>query len=169
MEKIDYDKKKEALKRIRELIISPSVLMMATKLTKIPFSVCPMTLQEMDGQGDLWFFSGKDTDHFRDIEEDNRVQLIYTDKAHDTYLSIFGNAIHIVDHQKRDALWSERLNTWFKGKDDPNLALLNVNMENAYYWENKSNSLVSFFDGELPIGGNIDHKGSKGNVNLQQH
>jgi hypothetical protein len=35
--------------------------------------------------------------------------------------------------------------TWFDGKDGPNLTLLKTNVENARYWDNNINKLVSFF------------------------
>jgi general stress protein 26 len=59
------------------------------------------------------------------------------------------------------------LNNWFEGgKQDANLALLNVNMEQAYYWDSKLHKLVSFF--EL-IEGDTADLGQKGYVNLQSY
>ena len=35
---------------------------------------------------------------------------------------------------------------WFQeGKDDPNLSLIKVTPENAYYWEPKHNKMVTLF------------------------
>lgn len=133
------------LENIRSLIDEAKVVMMATRLDKIPFSVCPMTLQEIDKQGDLWFFSSKESSHFADIEYDNRVQIIYSDEEKQKYLSIYGNATHIVDDQKRDELWDPLLTNWFEGKDDPDLVLLNINIKNTYYWDTEEKKLVSFF------------------------
>lgn len=138
-------KDERKLEKIKSLIDEAKVVMMATRLDKIPFSVCPMMLQEIDKQGDLWFFSSKESSHFADIEHDNRVQIIYSDEEKQKYLSIYGNASHIVDDQKRDELWDPLLTNWFEGKDDPDLVLLNINIKNIYYWDTEEKKLVSFF------------------------
>ncbi|WP_338358614.1 pyridoxamine 5'-phosphate oxidase family protein [Yeosuana marina] len=138
-------KDERKLEKIRNLIDDAKVVMMATRLDKIPFSVCPMTLQEIDQQGDFWFFSSKESSHFADIEYDNRVQIMYSDEEKQKYMSIYGNATHIVDDQKIDELWDPSLTNWFEGKDDPNLVLLNINIKNTFYWDTEENKLVSFF------------------------
>ncbi|CAH8282131.1 general stress protein 26 [Mariniflexile fucanivorans] len=138
-------KDKDKLEKIKALIDDPKVIMLSTRLDKIPFSVCPMTIQEIDELGDLWFFSSKASSHFNDIEFDNRVQIMYVDNQKQSYISIYGNATHIVDKQKVNELWNPDLTNWFEGKDDPNLILLNVNIDNAYYWNAEESKLVSFF------------------------
>jgi general stress protein 26 len=166
----NFTKDKDGLQKMRNLIDAPKIVMMATRLDKIPFSVCPMTLQQMDDQGDLWFFTSKKSDLFGDIDFDNRVQILYSDEGKQKYISIFGNASHIVDEQKVKELWNPMMNNWFEGKDDPDLALVNVNMENAYYWDNQYSKLVSFF--KIIKGTMTEVKpdlGDKGHVNLQNH
>ena len=83
---------REGLNKIRQLIEVQKIVMMASRLDKIPFWVCPMTILEMDDQGDLWFFTSKKSGVFQDIEYDNRVQLLYSDEDTQKYVSIFGNA-----------------------------------------------------------------------------
>ena len=92
MNKRNYMKNEEGLRKVRTLIDEQKTVMMASNLNTIPFSVCPMTVQQMDEKGDLWFFVSKDSGLFKDIEEDNRVQIIYNDDNKQQYLSIFGNA-----------------------------------------------------------------------------
>ncbi len=170
MKEKSYSSNENGLTKMRSMIQDPKVVMMATNLVKIPFSVCPMTIQQMDDDGHLWFFVAKDSDHFKDIERDNRIQLLYCDANQNRYISIFGNATHIVDENKVEELWEPNLNKWFQGKDDPNLVLLNVNMENAYYWEPKNNSLVSFFPNieSTQRIKNIE-TGRKGHIDLQSY
>jgi general stress protein 26 len=170
MSEINYTKDKNGLQKMRSLLDMSKIVMMATNLQKTPFSICPMTLQEMDEQGDLWFFSNKESSHFKDITRDNKVQLIYMDEDTNTYISIFGNATHIEDLKKVDELWNPKLKKWFDGKNDPNLALLNMNMENAYYWESASNSLISFFNQAKSVMTEKQSKdGNQGHINLQNH
>jgi general stress protein 26 len=145
MDKKNYMNNPEGLRKIRTMIDEQKTVMMASDLDKTPFSVCPMTIQQMDEQGDLWFFVSKKSGLFKDIEQDNRVQLLYADEDDDQYISIFGNATHIIAKQKREELWNSHLLNWFKGKDDEDLALISVNMDNAYYWDHENAKLVSFF------------------------
>ncbi|MFB9055827.1 pyridoxamine 5'-phosphate oxidase family protein [Mariniflexile ostreae] len=166
----DFTKDKDGLQKMRDLIEVPKVVMMASRLDKIPFSVCPMTLQSMDAQGDLWFFTSKESGLFKDVDYDNRVQIMCSDEEKQKYISIFGNATHIVDQEKVDELWNPLMRNWFDGKEDPNLVLLNVNMENAYYWDNQYNKLVSFFKlvkGAIPE--QQPNMGDKGHIDLQDH
>lgn len=166
----NFTKDKDGLQKMRSLLDDTKIVMMATRLDKIPFSVCPMTLQQMDEQGDLWFFTSKESDLFKDIDYDNRVQILSSDTGKQKYISIFGNATHIVDAQKVDELWSATMNNWFEGQEDPKLALLNVNMENAYYWNSQYNKLVSFF--KIVEGAVSDKKpdlGNKGMIDLHNH
>ncbi|MEO8934598.1 MAG: pyridoxamine 5'-phosphate oxidase family protein [Xanthomarina sp.] len=166
----DYIKNKEGLQKVRQLVVAPKVVMLATKLDKIPFAVCPMTLLQMDEQGDLWFFMSKESEHFKDITYDNRVQILYSDEIQNKYISIYGNATHMVDEKKMKELWNPIMSKWFDGKDDDCLALLNVNMENAYYWDSDLNKPVSFFN--LVDNKNNDEnqdKNQKGFIDLQSY
>lgn len=164
MNKRNYMKNEEGLRKVRTLIDEQKTVMMASNLNTIPFSVCPMTVQQMDEKGDLWFFVSKDSGLFMDIEEDNRVQIIYNDDNKQQYLSIFGNATHIIAEQKKEELWNHHLLNWFEGKDDPDLTLISVNMENAFFWDNENSKLVPFFNAEES---NVSSSsGEKGFVNL---
>lgn len=167
MNERNYLKNKEGLRKMRALVENHKVVMMASQLDKAPFSVCPMTLLQMDEKGDLWFFTSKDSDLFKHIGHDNRVQIIYCDQKRQKYMSIFGHATHIIDNQKKEELWNCGLLDWFEGKSDPNLALLSVNLQNSYYWDNENNEPVSFFErAARTISGDGSEQAKKGYVEL---
>ena len=139
-------KDKQGLQKVRQLVHAPKIVMLSTKLYKIPFKVCPMTLLQIDEQGDLWFLTSKNSQIYKDIAHDNRVQILYVDDVKDTYVSIFGYATHIIDEKKLNELWNPVMSKWFEGKHDDRLVLLNVDMEIAYYWDSELNKLISFFE-----------------------
>jgi general stress protein 26 len=57
---------------------------------------------------------------------------------------VYGTAEISTDKQKIDKYWSTMVKAWFpEGKDDPNLTLIKVKPEDAYYWDTKNNKLVS--------------------------
>ncbi|MDD7886592.1 pyridoxamine 5'-phosphate oxidase family protein [Flavivirga sp. 57AJ16] len=169
MSTINYTENKAGLEKIRSMIGNePKIVMIATRLEKIPFSVCPMTLQEMDEQGSFWFFVSKESNFFKDIRYDNRIQILYSNPEAQEYMSIFGKATHVIDKKKVHALWNSLLHSWFEGEDDPNLILLNVQIKHAYYWDNDTSKLVSFFKMlKNAITEDKSDLGNKGHISLQ--
>ncbi len=72
------------------------------------------------------------------------MQLFYINNSGYEYLSVYGTAEISTDKQKIDEYWSTMVKAWFpEGKDDPNLTLIKVKPEDAYYWDTKNNKLVS--------------------------
>lgn len=165
MNERNYRENEEGLRKIRTLIDEQKTVMIASQLDKTPFSVCPMILQQMDDKGDLWFFTSKDSALYKDIEKDNRVQIIYSDERKQKYLSMFGNATHIIDREKREELWNHTMLKWFTGKEDPDLALLSVNLQNSYFWDSENNKPVPFFPMDQ-LSKEREKEGEKGYVNL---
>lgn len=78
------------------------------------------------------------------IEQDNRVQLLYANKGSSEYLTIYGTAEIIFDKNKNEELWNAFIKVWFKeGKDDPEISLIKVTPEDAYYWDTKNNRMIT--------------------------
>ena len=137
-------KEKQQIDKIKELVVDSKVGMMSTNLGNMPYNVFPMGTQQVDENGDLWFFSSRISDNFKDIQQDSRVQITYTNEDKQQYLSLLGDAVPMLDTNKVDEFWSPMLNAWFEGKTDPSLVLLNVKIEQAKYWDSASNQMVSF-------------------------
>jgi general stress protein 26 len=54
-----------------------------------------------------------------------------------------GKAQTIRDRAKIEELWTPELTAWFpKGLDDPNIALLKVNVSQAEYWDSPNSTVV---------------------------
>jgi general stress protein 26 len=134
----------DAVKKLRELVKAGPTCMFASELTSIPFHVCPMETQQVDDQGNLWFFSGADSDHNAQIATDPRVQLIFSNPGNYEYLTVFGEAEISRDAAKIDELWTKMVEAWFpSGKDDPNLRLVRVRPGIAHYWATKNGKVIS--------------------------
>ncbi len=135
---------KEAIAKIKELVSAADICMFTTALTQLPLSTRPMSTQQTDSEGNLWFFSEKESDKNEHIQVDNRVQLFYTNKSSSEFLSIYGTAEIFTDKQKIEELWTPIVKTWFQqGKDDPSITIIKVVPQDAYYWDTKHNKLVS--------------------------
>ena len=134
----------DAVKKIREIAKDANICMFVTDLAHVPLMGRPMATQEVDDDGSIWFMSDKNSDKNRDIEKDDRVQLFYSHTGNYEYLSIYGSAEIVNDRSKIEELWTQMAKTWFKeGKDDPDISLIKVIPEDAYYWDTKNNKMVS--------------------------
>lgn len=103
----------------------------------------PMSTQEMDENGELWFFTSDQTHKVDEIEADSRVNVAYSQPSDNTYVSVSGRASLSKDRRKIEELWNPVLKAWFpKGLDDPNLALLKVSVEEAEYWDSPNSTIV---------------------------
>lgn len=103
----------------------------------------PMSTQEMDENGDLWFFTSDDSRKVSEVDADNRVNAAYSDTSGNTYVSVFGRAEVVNDRAKIEELWNPIHKAWFpEGVDDPHLCLLKVSIEEAEYWDAPSSKFV---------------------------
>jgi len=103
----------------------------------------PMSTQEMDENGDLWFFTQDDSRKIEEIKADNRINAAYSDPDGNTFVSVFGGAEVVKDRAKIEELWSPIYKAWFpEGLDDPHVCLLRVHVEDAEYWDAPNSKIV---------------------------
>jgi general stress protein 26 len=96
-------------------------------------------------QGNIWFFSEKNSDKNLAIANDKNVQLFFSHPAKNIYLVVSGEATIVNDISKIEELWTSAAIIWFKeGKTDPNISLIKVKPTNAYYWDTDENKMISF-------------------------
>lgn len=137
--------RQESIEKIRELTHGIDFCMLTT-IDSGHLRSRPMSTQEMDFDGELWFFTSDDTHKVTEIEKDNRVNLAYSKPDDNVYLSISGRAEVVKDRAKIEELWSPVLKAWFpEGKDDPTLCLLKVSVEQAEYWDAPNSKIVQLF------------------------
>ena len=110
----------------------------------------PMTTQNKDGieaDESLWFFMSKKSDPVDDLKAQPTVNLAYADPGSDTYVSVSGTAAMIEDTAKKQQLWSKMSEAWFPGgPTDPDLALVQVQIIHANYWDVKESKIVQLFE-----------------------
>lgn len=133
----------EAIKKIQELSASARICMFCTELEKTPINSRPMTLQETDDNGNLWFISSNDSNKNFEIKEDRKVQLFFMNNSDSQYLSVYGTASIYKDKATIEDQWSPMAKAWFDGKDDPNVTIIRVEPKETYYWDTKAGKLVS--------------------------
>jgi len=138
----------EAIKKIRTLAEKAQICLFCTNIeTGKPFSTRPMSAQEVDDNGNVWFLSDKDSTKNMEIKDDENVQLLFSGSSHSDFLSIYGKATILYDKQKIEKLYELIVKAWFKGgKDDPNISVIKVTPEEGYYWDTKHGKVVSLIE-----------------------
>jgi general stress protein 26 len=108
----------------------------------------PMTTQnsELDENASLWFFMSNGSETVNDIGADPVVNVAYADPGRDAYVSVGGEALVVEDRAKKAELWSKLAEAWFPdGVDDPELALVEVRIDHAEYWDVKESKPTPLF------------------------
>jgi general stress protein 26 len=127
-----------------------------------------MTAQTVDDEGNIWFFSGIDSDRNRDIKANKKVQLYFSCPEKNTYLTVIGDASIIIDKAKFAELWNPLLKIWFKdGIEDKNISLLKVETNTANYWDIEGGKMINFFKMvAAAITGSQVNESSQGTIKL---
>ena len=93
----------------------------------------PLTAQLDEDQVDtLFFFIGKDNR----VAGKSDLMLQFVSKGHDFFACLSGKGRIDNDFAQIEKLWNNQVEAWFPGgKNDPNLALLRVDIDSAELWE----------------------------------
>lgn len=84
--------------------------------------------------GQVWFFTAKDHDFTRALGQSNRAIAAFSAKGHKLFASLRGSLSLTNDRGTIDRLWNPMVAEWYEGKDDPKLALLRFDIEDAKIW-----------------------------------
>ncbi len=132
--------------KLKSLVDEIDICLLCSNLKKDDGASCrPMSTQEVCSQGNIWFFSERNSEKNMEILENNKVQLFYSHPGKSSYLIVNGEAVINSDKSRIEELWSPEIEVWFpNGKDDPNITLIKVVPTSAYYWDTDGNKMVNF-------------------------
>ncbi len=127
----------------------------------------PMAASQSSFDGTLWFFTRASAHKVDEVRSDQRVGVSYADPDKQNYVSMSGQATLVRDQAAIDAHWGESLRTWFpKGKEDPDVALLKVEVSQAEYWDAPNSTMLHAYGyvkarltGTPPAGGENEKVG----------
>jgi general stress protein 26 len=131
--------------KLNELMRDMPIGMMTTYGPGGPRSI-PMARQQADPTAELWFITARDTHHVRDIATNPQVSITFSSR--DCWVATTGRAQIVDDQVKLRDLWNTFAEAWMPaGPEDPNAALIRVDVERVEYWDtpgSKVASLLSF-------------------------
>ena len=135
----------DAIEKIRELALHAETCFFCTLIKSgRPFETRPMTIQQVDENGNLWFLSASDSHLNAEIESDPLVQLLFQGSRRSDFLTVNGKASIHRDKKRIKEYWNPIMKTWFtEGEDDPRITVIKVETDSGYYWDNKHGNAIA--------------------------
>ena len=131
------------LTQLCELIKDMKVAMLTTEDAHGALVSRPMSPQEMDSSGVIWFFTDLRSEKVKHLAH---INLSFTDPDGSTYVSVSGRGEVHVDHDRIERYWTPFARPWFPdGSDSPNLALLKFVPNSAEVWDAPPRKRVRMF------------------------
>ena len=122
-------------KKVAEMMKNLDFCMMVTKDGRNTLHSRPMSNNgDVEYDGDSWFFSYRDSNKVRQIEDNPMVSLIFqTDKM--VFVDCYGMAT-VTDNKKLlEEKWVKGLEKWFPdGIETPGICLIKVNAHRVQFW-----------------------------------
>jgi general stress protein 26 len=119
---------------VAELLKGQRIGMLTTTDAQGTLISRPMALQEVDFDGDLWFFTERTSHQVAHIGASPQVNV--TVGSGSTWVSLTGSARVVQDTAKKRELWNSAVEAWFPGgPDDDAVVLLTVDADSAEYWD----------------------------------
>ena len=123
------------MQRLAELVGEAQIAMLTTAEANGLLRSRPLVTLQLDSDGRLWFFVSLTSPKVDEISRHRQVNLSYSDPDKQDYVSISGAAQIVRDREKMRTLWTPWVEPYFPGGlEDPNLALLCVQVDQAEYW-----------------------------------
>jgi general stress protein 26 len=129
--------------RLAELIGHFHAAMLVTQTGEGTLRARPLSLAKEHPNGVLYFATSAASPKVGELERTPSVAVTLQDSRR--YVSISGSARITRDPALIDRLWSETWKLWFpKGKDDPELCIVEVTPHEAEYWDQTGLAGVRF-------------------------
>lgn len=138
------DPNEDGVHKVAELAKDMRFAMLTTVDATGEFISRPMANQEVEFDGDLWFFAERSSRKVAHITANPHVNATLT--ANDKWLSISGTAAIVTDVAKAKQLWNAAVEAWMpQGPEDPSVVLIKINSSSAEYWDNPGGRISTAF------------------------
>jgi general stress protein 26 len=124
------------MQKLADLIGDTRIAMLTTEEPDGTLRSRPLATLEMDAEGKLWFFTALSSGKVSEIDQHRKVNLSYANPEKQSFVSVCGSARLFRDPEKMQELWTPWIEPWFPdGLADPDLALLEITISDAEYWD----------------------------------
>jgi general stress protein 26 len=129
-------------RKVAELLKGERFAFLTTRTPDGTLTSRPMTLQEVEFDGDLWFFAERDSNPVKHITLSPQVNVGVGSGG--SWVSLTGRATVVDDLAKKRELWNSAVEAWFPdGPDDDSVVLLKVEGDSAEYWDTPGGRLAT--------------------------
>lgn len=150
--------REEIMAKVRGWLKETRIGMLATKEPDGNLRARPMVLQDVEFDGDLWFFTDIRGHVARAVRDHPMVSISIQAANNSTFVALSGYARLVRDDVKAAELWRPAYEAFFPaGLADPDLILLRVTTETVEYWDSPAGlvsnlmNLVKGLAGEAPM------------------
>ncbi len=135
----------DAVDKIRDIVKEAETCFFCTCVADGHHSATrPMSVQQVDEAGNLWFLSADDSNKNQQLATDSAVKLYFQGSPHSGFLQLDGITTVSRDKAKIKELWKPILKTWFtEGENDPRITVIKVTPSGGYYWDNKHGNAIA--------------------------
>src|ERR1051325_1611074 len=135
----------EAVEKMKELVDKAKTCFFCTGVASNGSTATrPMSVQEVDDHGNLWFLSADDSHKNEELTRDPSVRLFFQASAHSGFLTLNGAASVSRDKGRIKELWEPLAKVWFtEGQDDPRITVIKVTPSDGYYWDTKHGAAIA--------------------------
>jgi general stress protein 26 len=134
----------EDTRKVAELLKDQRFGFLTTTTPEGKLTSRPMTLQEVEFDGDLWFFAERGSHPVQHVQTAPQVNVGVGSGG--TWVSLTGHASVVDDVAKKKELWNSGVEAWFpQGPEDPSVVLLKVEGDSAEYWDSPGGRLATAF------------------------
>ena len=147
-EDLERPDEQESRAHLWELIKDIRFAMFTTRHANGHLHARPMTTQNsrLDEDSSLWFFMARGDEPVADLQANPAVNIAYAHPGKDSYVSVSGEAFVVEDLERKRQLWTRGAEAWFPGgPEDPSLALVEVRILHATYWDVQDSKVLQLF------------------------
>ncbi len=158
---------REGVEKIAGLVKGIRICMLST-VSENGYAISrPMATEDVEFNGTVYFLTRSTSGKVENIAENQHVTLDYADPGDSKYVTLRGRASVYRDQKQIDEMWNPMYKAWFPdGKEDPEIAIVRVDVSDGEYWEANSSKIVigikyvaaAVTGGKVPVGetGHLD-------------
>ena len=132
----------DQIAKVAELIKDARIAMLTTVGADGSLVSRPMGVQDVDFDGDFWFFADADSHKVAEIEHGSPANAAFADSS--SWVSVSGPAEVVRDVAKQRELWGPVAEAWYPdGPETPGLVLVVLHGETAEYWDSPGGRIAT--------------------------
>lgn len=157
--------RRDGIEIIRRILRDVRVAMLTTEGLNGEMHSRPMITQNVDFDGNVWFFTRSDSSKVNEILHEPRINVSYMGSQ--GYASLAGTAYIVEDIDKKRELWHDALQPWLhEGPESPDVVLICVKADSGQYWESNHIGGITKLITVAKLFVLRDEAGETGNVQL---